>query len=419
MDYPKASYRIALVTTVGGTLRFFSGLGVGLKEKRIETWAIADADEHYAEVCKGEQFNPCPVPLKRRIDLLADCCAILKLWRTFRRHNICSVHAHTPKAGLTAMVAAWLAGVPIRTYTVHGMPIETSTGLRWVVLWLADAVALLCAQHIYCVSPSVRTQLRRYRLPKSRSARVLGHGTICGVDVNDRFRYSPKLTHSAREQVRSELGIPLSAVVAGFVGRFVCDKGIKELVEAWSLSRLVVPNLSMLMVGELDKDGGPASSLIASVQHHPDWYWTGWDPAVEKLFSAMDFLVLPSYREGFPTVVLEAAALCVPSIVSDATGCVDSVVHGDTGLVVPARDSVALARAIAYYSQEPRVRFTHGRAARHRVSQYFSRDYVQSQLIGEYGRLLDDLYGAHDGLDHMLATVELSVPSHDFPRHAA
>lgn len=389
--------RMAIVTTIGGTLRFFTGLGIKLQERGWTTSAIADRDNHYDDVCRTEQFRPCPIKLSRRIDPFGDLYAVWRLWWAFRRLNITSVHAHTPKAGLNSMIAAWLARVPIRTYTVHGMPIETSNGMRWILLWLADSVAFLCATHVYCVSPSVKAQLPRYRLPKATSARVLGPGTVCGVDVDGRFRYSQSGAQVDRDATRSKLGIPPNAVVAGFVGRFVHDKGIRELVEAWNAVRDAVPGLRMLMVGALDSDGGGADGIIAMVQHHPDWHWTGWQPAVEKYLPAMDFLVLPSYREGFPTVVLEAAALQVPSIVTDATGCIDSVLHGCTGQVIPTRDSAALATAMARYANDIELRNIHGKNAHDYVISNFSRAAVQAAFLDEYDRLHEQFVNTQQG----------------------
>lgn len=379
--------RMAIVTSIGGTLRFFSGLGDKLLERGWTTWAIADRDNHYDDVCRIERFHPCPIKLRRRIDPFGDLLAVFRLWWTFRQKNLACVHAHTPKAGLTSMTAAWLARVPIRTYTVHGLPIETSNGIRRVLLWLADSVAFLCATNVYCVSPSVKVQLGRYRLPKAKSARVLGPGTICGVDVDGRFHYCHSAACITRNAARAELGIPKNAVVAGFVGRFVYDKGIRELVEAWNLALKAVPGLRMLMVGALDYDGGGADEIIATVQGHPNWYWTGWQPAVEKYVPAMDFLVLPSYREGFPTVVLEAGALQTPSIVTDATGCIDSVVHGCTGQIIPTRDSAALATAIIRYANDIQLRQIHGKNARDHVISNFSRAAVQAAFLDEYDRL--------------------------------
>jgi len=383
--------RMAIVTTIGGTLRFFSGMGEQLLERGWTTWAIADRDNHYDDVCRTERFHPCPVKLSRRIDPFRDLGAVWRLWWIFCRLNITSVHAHTPKAGLTSMIAAWLARVPIRTYTVHGMPLETSNGLRWILLWLADAVAFVCATNVYCVSPSVKAQLGRYRLPKAKSASVLGPGTVCGVDVDGRFNYSQSGAQITRDATRSKLGIPANAVVAGFVGRFVHDKGVAELIAAWERAQSVVPGLRMLVVGGIDEAGGPAYKDLNRIKSNPHWSLAGWVPDVETYLAAMDFLVLPSYREGFPTVVLEAGAMQIPSIVSNATGCIDSVEHNTSGLVVPVRDVVALSDAIEVYATDPDLRLAHGRNAHARVHEFFSRADVQRRLIGEYERLFRPL----------------------------
>lgn len=382
---------MTIVTTVGGSLSFFRDIGEKLQSRHWTVYASSKDDSALERWATAEGFLATPLDLHRAISPIRDIRAIVACIYSLRKTKPAIVHAHTPKAGLVAMIAAWAAGVPKRLYTVHGLPIETSTGLRAIWLWMADAIALLCATDVYAVSASVKTSLRRYRLPRATSAKVLGHGTVCGVDIRRRFHYSEDDIRLRRKAVRERFGIPQDAVVAGFVGRFVQDKGIRELVSAARMAQRDAPGLHMLMVGTIDRDGGPEFASISDVQNDSQWSWAGWQPDVEKYYPAMDFLVLPSYREGFPTVVLEAAAMGVPSIVADTTGCVDAVVHRQTGIVVPVRDSKTLAEAMVLYSRDAEVREKHGRGARKRVCSQFSQDSVQSLLVEEYERLWESL----------------------------
>jgi glycosyltransferase involved in cell wall biosynthesis len=385
------SKAMTIVTTVGGSLCFFRGIGEKLQSRHWTVYASSKDDSALDKWASAEGFRATPLDLHRAISPIRDLRAIVSCICSLRKTKPAIVHAHTPKAGLVAMIAAWAVGVPKRLYTVHGLPIETSTGLRAFLLWIADAIALLCATDVYAVSTSVKTSLKQYRLPRALSAKVLGHGTVCGVDVRRRFHYSKDDIRLRRKAVRESFGIPEGAVVAGFVGRFVQDKGIRELVSAARMAQRDAPGLHMLMVGTIDRDGGPDFASISDVQNDSKWSWAGWQPDVEKYYPAMDFLVLPSYREGFPTVVLEAAAMGVPAIVTDATGCVDAVVHRQTGIVVPARDSKTLAEAMVLYADDVEVREKHGRVARERVCSQFSQDFVQALLVEEYERLWESL----------------------------
>ena len=382
---------MTIVTTVGGSLCFFRGIGEKLQSRHWTVYASSKDDSALERWARAEGFLATPLDLHRAISPIQDVRAIVAFMYSLHKTKPAIVHAHTPKAGLVAMIAAWAAGVPKRLYTVHGLPIETSTGLRAFLLWIADAIALLCATEVYVVSRSVKTSLKRYRLPRASSAKVLGHGTVCGVDVRRRFHYSEEDIRLRRKAVRESFGIPEDAVVAGFVGRFVQDKGIRELVDAARIAQRDASGLHMLMVGTIDRDGGPDFASISEVQNAAKWSWAGWQPGVENYYPAMDFLVLPSYREGFPTVVLEAAAMGVPAIVTDATGCVDAVVHRKTGIVVPSRDSKKLAEAMVLYSCDAEVREKHGRVARERVCSQFSQDLVQALLVEEYERLWESL----------------------------
>ena len=378
---------VILVTTVAGTLHFFTGLGERLRAKNWVVFACSKKDSLLYERAASEGFLPVPLEIQRAISPICDAVAIAKFICFLNREKPAVVHAHTPKAGLVAMIAAWLVRVPVRVYTIHGLPVETARGVKGLLLWLADAVAIKCATEVYCVSPSVKSALNRLGLPRASSTKVLGHGTICGVDIESRFCHSAEKQRRRRQEGRESLGISPEAIVAGFVGRFVRDKGIRDLVAAWEQAHQCVPDLRMLMVGGIDEAGGAAGDELRKVTQRPEWVWTGWQSDVEKFYPVMDFLVLPSYREGFPTVVLEAAALGIPAIVTNSTGCIDAVVDGRTGIIVPVRDGKKLAEAIVHYSQHAELRNLHGNAARARVHQQFSQEFVQGLLADEYDRL--------------------------------
>jgi glycosyltransferase involved in cell wall biosynthesis len=380
--------RIVMIATVGGTLLFFRGLGERLRSHSWTPIAFASEDGFFNEFCKAEGFVPYPISLKRRITPLADGITLLKLWFKLIHIQPKIVHAHTPKAGLVGMVAACLARVPVRIYTVHGVPLETATGLRFLLLWVSDCLAFVCATELLCVSYSVKAKIKELKLPRARTARVLLEGTVCGIDDEEKFTFSAQEKLRKRAFIRQKYSIPEQAMVVGFIGRFVKDKGIAELVDAWRKVSRKGENLWVIMVGDKDPCGGTDNRTLQDIQDEKQWIWTGWDANTAQYYSAMDFLVLPSYREGFPTVVLEAAALEVPSIVTDATGCIDAVIHDQTGLVVPVKDSLALADAFQEYIQHPNLITQHGRSARMRVAKYFQRRKVQEALVDEYDALI-------------------------------
>ena len=380
--------RIVIIATVGRTFLFFRGLGEQLRSHSWIPLAFASEDGFFNKFCKEEGFTPYTISLKRRITPLADGISLLKLWFKLIHIQPKIVHAHTPKAGLVGMVAACLARVPVRLYTVHGVPLETATGLRFFLLWLSDCIAFVCATDLLCVSHSVKAKIQHLKLPRARKARVLLEGTACGVDDEKKFAFFPQEKLSKRAYIREKYSIPEKAIVMGFIGRFVKDKGIAELVDAWRKVSQTEENFWVIMVGCKDSCGGTDNRTLQDIQDEKQWISTGWDEDTAQYYSAMDFLVLPSYREGFPTVVLEAAALEVPSVVTDATGCIDAVIHEQTGLVVPVKDSVALADAFQKYIECPTLISQHGRAARIRVAKYFQRRKVQEALVNEYDALV-------------------------------
>ncbi len=385
------SKKLVLVTSVSGTLRFFRGLGKRLHKDGWQAFAVASDDQHLRSVCEQGCFIPHPIAILRRITPLSDICAIVQMVNLFLLIKPQIVHAHTPKAGLTAMCAAWVTGVPVRIYTIHGVPLETAFGIRAIALWLADCVAIALATDVYCVSESVKKAIQSARIPLASKARVLMQGSAFGIDVDGRFSPERADKLALRKAERERLGIPLDAVVVGFVGRLVPDKGLRELRDAWNLLSSKDIDTRLLLVGAADPDGGTDEATLRLISSNERWICTGWVSDVVPYYCVMDFLVLPSYREGLPTTVLEAAALQVPAITTNATGCIDSVVHGYTGLIVPVRDAERLADAMSCYARSPALRRTHGLAAQARVRRLFSEAAVLGCITREYNKGVESM----------------------------
>jgi len=285
------------------------------------------------------------------------------------------------------MIAAFLAGVPVRVYTIHGLPFVTSRGLRRLILTATERVACALASQVLCVSESVREVAVANAICSPRRIKVLGSGSANGVDAQSRFNPN-RISSQERERTREKLGIPPDAVVAGFVGRLVGEKGLRELVSAWHLLRAELPNLRLLVIGPHDVNDALDASTVRELESDPRICMAGaqWD--TPPFFAAMDVLCLPSYREGFPTVLLEAAAMGIPAVATEIPGCVDAVEDGVTGRLVPARDPSALAQALRSYVLSAGLRQQHGRAARDRALKSFQVEVIQQAQLEEYSRLL-------------------------------
>jgi glycosyltransferase involved in cell wall biosynthesis len=312
--------------------------------------------------------------------------AVVRLVRIMRRVRPDIVHAHTPKAGLLGMMAAVAAGVPRRVYHMRGLPLETATGWRRTLLLQAERFTCRLAHRVICVSPSLRAVALREKLGTRRKLRVIGGGSGNGVDAAERF--NPSMNRELRQAMRQSLELPEDAVVLSYVGRLAHDKGLDTLARAWSEVRSRHPDTFLLVLGSPDARDPVEGSLLRALQEDLRVRLLGHVDEVPRFYAASDLFVLPSRREGFPNVALEAAAMALPVLTTDATGCVDAVVPGRTGAVFPAGDAEALAAAIAVYVTDARRRHEHGLAGRDWVLANFQREVIWRGIFRTYAVLL-------------------------------
>jgi lipopolysaccharide/colanic/teichoic acid biosynthesis glycosyltransferase len=328
--------------------------------------------------------------MERQIAPIQDLASLLRLYRTMRRVRPTIVDASTPKAGLLTGVAAWLAGVPCRVYTLRGLRLETASGLKRAILWAAEWVACACSHRVVCVSPSLRARVIGLHLVSAEKATVLAKGSG-GVDLK---RFSPANRNSIEtETLRSRLGIPSGAPVLGYVGRFVRDKGIRQLVESFQQLRETCPDLRLLLVGDFEQGDPVEPEVRRYIESEAAIIRPGFVSDTAPYYLLMDALALPTYREGFPGVPLEAQASGVPVVTTRATGAVDSIVDGATGFLVPVGDTNALTSAVARLLADPELRGRMGKAARERMKRDFHPEVIWDALIHLYRELIEEKLG--------------------------
>lgn len=370
------------------SLTFLRGQVAYMRAHGFDVHAVTCPGEELEAFGRDENVPVHGIPMTRRITPGQDIRAALGLWRLLRRVRPAIVHAHTPKAGLLAMISAAALGTPIRIYQMRGLPLATADGMRRNMLRGAEWLACALAHLVICNSHSLREVAVSEGIVRADKIRVLLQGSGNGVDASHRFDPA-RLDREARRKVRRELGIPDHAAVIGFIGRIVREKGIVELAEAWREIREDWPEAHLLLVGPFEtRDPVPAQATFA-LQQDPRVHLIGEEWDTPPLYAAMDLIVLPTYREGFPNVPLEAAAMELPVVATRVPGCVDAVRNGETGLLVPARDPRALAEAIRTYLADPELRARHASAARERVLRDFRPEDIWEALRREYLDLLD------------------------------
>jgi glycosyltransferase involved in cell wall biosynthesis len=352
-----------------------------LREAGFHVLLVSGPGELLDRTAEREGVERIAVPMRRGIAPFTDLVALLRLWRLIGRRRPNLVEFSTPKAGLLGTVAARLRGVPRRVYMLRGLKLETSTGLKRRILLAAERLTCRCAHVVLCNSASLRSQALELGVAPARKLSLLGEGSSNGVDTG---RFSP-----GASDVREQLGIPGDVPVLGFVGRLTRDKGLPELVQAFDLILRVEPSARLLLVGWFDAaEDALDKDLRTRIQSHPRIYCAGFVGDTAPYYRAMDVLVLPSWREGFPNVVLEAAATGIPVVTTECTGSRDSVVPEVTGLLIPPGYPDAICEAALKLIRNPELRRRMGQAARAWVLQHYSQSRVLSMTADYYLSLL-------------------------------
>ncbi|MBN2470719.1 MAG: glycosyltransferase family 4 protein [Anaerolineae bacterium] len=377
------------IVTVPLSLVFFSGQLRFMQARGFDIHVMSSPGELLDRYAGQEAVTPHAVEMPRRITPVQDLLAVRQIWQVLRAEKPVIVHGHTPKGGLLGMIAAWLAHVPVRVYQVRGLPFLGAAGLKRALLRGTEQVSCLLAHRVICNSASNLEVIVSEGICPRHKATVLLNGSGNGVDAEGRF--NPARYPDARGRIRQQFGIPHDAVVIGFVGRMVHDKGVDEMIAAWQMLREDYPQLHLLFVGSYEPQDPIAEQSRAAITGDERIHVTGllpsWD--VPPYYLAMDVMTLPSHREGFPNVVLEAGAMGLPVVATRIPGCVDALKEGETGALVPVDDADSLAHALERYVADVDLRAAHGQAGQVRARHDFRPEAIWEALHLEYEGLLE------------------------------
>ncbi|HUV68546.1 MAG TPA: glycosyltransferase [Terracidiphilus sp.] len=342
-----------------------------LREAGFRVALVSNPGQLLERTAASEGVEAIAIPMRRGIAPIADVVSLFRLWRLLRRLKPELVEFSTPKAGLLGTLAAKLCGVQRRIYMLRGLKLETTTGFKRRVLLAAERMAAACAQMVICNSESLRAEAIALGVAAEAKMLVLGAGSSNGVDME---RFSPGTSN-----VRGRYGLGPDARVIGFVGRLTRDKGVPELIEAFDAILRVEPRAHLLLVGWFDaSEDLLGQDMRGRIEEHPQIHLTGFVEATAEYYRAMDVMVLPTWREGFPNVVLEAASTGIPVVTTLSTGSRDSVVPEVTGLLIPPGYPEAISEAVVKLLRDPERRMRMGRAARAWVLEH----YVEERVLG-------------------------------------
>ena len=325
---------ISLKHLIKGQMHFMSKNGFDV------TMISADGEE-INDVIKNEKCKHVLFPLTRKITPIKDLYTLIILYIFLKREKPLIVHTHTPKAGIIGMLASYLAKVPNRLHTVAGLPLLESKGFKRVILNFVEKLTYKCATKVYPNSYGLKKIILKNRFVKENKLKLIGDGSSNGIDTSF---FNPKLfSIDQNEVLRSKLGIKKNDFVFIFVGRIVSDKGINELVEAFDKFSNTYKNVKLLLVGPHENELDPISKETNFlINYNKKIIALGDQNDVRPFFSIANLLVFPSYREGFPNVVLQACSMGIPSIVTDINGCNEIIENNVNGIIIPVKNVKAL-----------------------------------------------------------------------------
>ena len=361
-----------------------------LKEKGgYDMYLISTPGTGLDEFVEREGVTYYPLEIPRSIKPLQDLKNIWKIFRYMRKHKIDMVIGHQSKGVLYGMIASKLAGVERRVVLAHGVLEDTMTGLKQKIFATENKLMTMCATHVLCVSPSVMKRRVALGIDPPEKQYLLGKGSCNGVDALTKF--NPRnVPDSVREEIREKYGLSKDDFIIGFCGRLVRDKGIVELAEAIKLltERHQDKPLKLFVIGYPEKRDALPDETLDFLKSSDHVVFTGKVnySEIQNYYSVMDAFILPSYREGFPTVALEASAMELPMIVSRSTGCIDSIIENETGVYCDIRPE-SIADAIeGFFDKEKAHRY--GEAGRRFVLEHFEHTIVKKNMLAFVNKVI-------------------------------
>lgn len=369
--------KIVRASTVPQSLDTFCRGVLSELSQEYEVVAVSSPSEVLDEVGRREGVRTIAVPMARHISLLNDLKSLWRMWRVLLQERPDMIHSMTPKAGLICMVAAWLARVPRRVHTFTGLVWPTATGLKRRILMATDGLTCACATHIIPEGEGVKNELLNHHITR-KPIKVLGYGNVRGIDLD---HYNP-------EEFKTDQHEGFTFV---FVGRIVRDKGINELVSAFDRLHKEHPDTRLVLVGAREDNLDPvAPQTIERINLEDGIEAVGSQKDVRPFYAQADALVFPSYREGFPNVVIEAGAMDLPSIVTDINGSREIIIDGKNGVIIPSKDEDALYQAMKQFVEHPDEVAKMASQARPLVASRYEQGYVRQCLYDFYHEILKD-----------------------------
>jgi len=347
---------------------------------------ISSPGDEISDIEKDEGIPVIEIEMTRTISPVKDLKSLFQLYKTLKRENPFIVHTHTPKAGTLGMIAAKLAGVPNRLHTIAGMPLLEARGAKRLLLDTVEKITYACATKIYPNSFGLKDIIVNNKYTNPSKLKVIGNGSSNGIDVDyfSIFNFKQNDISSLKEI----LYIQNSDIVFTFVGRLVADKGINELISAFKKLSSKFKTIKLLLVGTFESELDPLLDVtLNEIENNGNIISVGWQSDVRLYFAISDVLAFPSYREGFPNVVMQAGAMNLPSIVTDINGCNEIIKNEVNGIIIPPKNETKLYDAMLEMIEHTEKRELMASASRDIICNNYKREVIWNSLLQEYKEL--------------------------------
>lgn len=372
--------KVLRIATVPISLNLLLQGQLRMLNEDYEMVAVSSPGKDLEEVGAREGVRTVGIRMERRISPIQDLKSLFALIKLIRKEKPWMVHTMTPKAGLLGMLAARICGVPVRLHLFTGLVFPTSTGLKRRLLMATDKLTCACATFINPEGEGVKRDLERFGITH-KELHIVGNGNINGIDMTyfDRTEEVMKKAESIREK---------DCITFCFVGRIVGDKGMNELAEAFARLEKEFPSCRLLLVGDFEEKLDPVSPETKRMfLENSRVTFAGWQQDIRPYLAASDIFVFPSYREGFPNVVLQAGAMGLPSIVTDINGSSEIIRDGVNGVIIPPRDTEALWKAMRNMLTDEAARRKMAANARNLIGSRYDRTFLWQELKKTYKSL--------------------------------
>lgn len=373
--------KLCIISTIPATIKAFFGAQLEyLHENSFDISVITSSGLSSQDFNKDlpEDIILYTIAMGRTIEPLKDVKALKDIYKIIRENHFDIVQYVTPKAALLGSIASWLAGVPVRLYLMWGLYYITQKGFK---KFLFKTIEKIICRLSTTIAPDSKGNCKLAvdeGLCKAEKVAVVGHGSANGVDIEI---FNPDRLIEEREKNRTELGFSDEDIVFGCIAAIVGDKGINELIEAFKIVSAGHPKAYLLYIGQTTEKDPVNDSTVKALDNHNKIIHLGWQTEPQKYLAAMDIFVLPTYREGFGVVNIEASAMELPVISTDVPGPQESIVNGETGILVPARQVEPLVQAMVTLLEKPLYAKQLGKAGRKRVIEYYEQKKLWQAIL--------------------------------------